>query len=87
MDGLITRIPFPDDFLDALIAGHTFGDEPEAEHAEMARVVEPGGLVVLCPGNDDVDDERHAFLVERGYEWSRFEEPGDGLMRKYWRTA
>jgi SAM-dependent methyltransferase len=85
MDGLITELPFPDDFVDIVMGGHVFGDHPESEHAEMVRVVRPDGMVILCPGNNDTDDDRHQFLVGQGFEWSRFEEPGDGFKRKYWR--
>ncbi|MCJ7702571.1 MAG: hypothetical protein MUO62_13390 [Anaerolineales bacterium] len=66
------------------MGGHVFGDDPQKEHAEMVRIVKPGGMVLLCPGNNDTDDDRHQFLVNQGYQWSRFEEPGDGAKRKYW---
>jgi SAM-dependent methyltransferase len=87
MDGLITDIPFPDDFADAVMGGHVFGDHPEAEHAEMLRVAKPGGMLILCPGGNDRDEGWHSFLVDQGFEWSRFEEPGDGIKRKYWKTV
>jgi SAM-dependent methyltransferase len=85
MDGLITDMPFPANFGDIVMAGHVFGDHPKAEHAELVRVAKPGGMVILCPGNNDVDDDRHRFLVDQGFAWSRFEEPGDGMKRKYWK--
>lgn len=85
MDGLITDMPFPANFCDIVMAGHVFGDRPEAEYAELVRVVKPGGMVILCPGNNDADDDRHQFLVDQGFAWSRFEEPGDGMKRKYWK--
>jgi len=87
MDGLITDLPFPDDFIDIVMGGHVFGDDPEAEHAEMVRVAKPGGMVILCPGNNDKDEGWHPFLVEQGYAWSRFEEPSDGIKRKYWKIV
>ena len=87
VDGLITDLPFPDAFADVTMGGHVFGDHPEEEEREMARVTRPGGMVILCPGNNDVDEGWHGFLVSRGYRWSRFEEPGDGWKRKYWRTV
>jgi SAM-dependent methyltransferase len=87
MDGLITDLPFPDDFIDIVMGGHVFGDHPEAEHAEMVRVAKPGGMVILCPGNNDQDEGWHPFLIEKGFEWSRFEEPGDGIKRKYWKIV
>jgi SAM-dependent methyltransferase len=87
VDGLITEIPFPDDFVDVCMGGHVFGDDPEEEHAEMVRVTKPGGMVILCPGNNDRDEGWHDFLVEMGFEWSRFLEPEDGWKRKYWKTV
>jgi len=86
MDGLITDLPFPDDFIDIVIGGHVFGDNPEEEHVEILRVAKPGGMVILCPGNNDRDEGWHDFLVGQGFKWNRFEEPGDGIKRKYWKT-
>ncbi len=85
VDGLITEIPFPDGFADVTIGGHVFGDDPESEWQELKRVTRPGGWIILCPGNNDVEDDRHAFLVSQGCQWSRFEEPRDGWKRKYWK--
>lgn len=87
VDGLITEVPFPDDFVDVCMAGHVFGDAPEEEHAEMVRVTKPGGMVILCPGNNDRDEGWHDILVEMGFEWSRFLEPEEGWKRKYWKTV
>ena len=85
IDGLITQIPFPEGSFDVTMGGHVFGDEPRNEIAEMERVTKVNGMVILCPGNNDKDDKKHKLLVERGYEWSLFEEPTDGIKRKYWK--
>lgn len=85
VDGLITEIPFADGFADITLTGYVFGDQPEAECRELERVTRPGGMVILCPGNNDLDNLEHQVLVEHGYAWSRFEEPGDGWKRKYWK--
>ena len=87
VDGQITNLPFADGFADVTMSGHVFGDEPEAEYCEMARVTRPDGMVILCPGNGDRDDDRHHGLVARGFAWSRFEEPGAGMVRKYWQRV
>lgn len=86
VDGLITRIPFHDHFADIVLSGHTYGDDPQAEINELFRVVKPDGRIILCPGNNDLDNPEHQALVERGFLWSRFEEPGPGggPVRKYW---
>ncbi len=87
VDGLITAIPFPDQFVDVCMGGHVFGDDPEREQAEMVRVTKRGGMVILCPGNNDKDEGWHDFLVRQGWVWDRFEEPGDGWKRKYWKKV
>jgi len=84
VDGLITQIPFHDQFADITMGGHVFGDEPEAEYAELRRVTRPGGSIILCPGNRDVDDAAHHFLLSKDFRWERFEEPNSGMVRKYW---
>jgi ubiquinone/menaquinone biosynthesis C-methylase UbiE len=85
VDGTITAIPFPDGFADVTMGGHVYGDDPQAELAELERVTRPGGMVILCPGNHDVEDAAHAYLVERGYAWSVLIEPPGGRARKYWK--
>jgi SAM-dependent methyltransferase len=84
VSGLITQIPFPDGFADITMGGHVFGDEPGAEYAELRRVTRPGGWIILCPGNRDIDDDRHQFLLAKGFSWQRFEEPQSAVVRKYW---
>lgn len=69
------------------MGGHVFGDTPEEEYKELLRVTKPGGMIILCPGNGDKDNEIHRFLVDKGFEWSRFEEPRDGIKRKYWKQV
>lgn len=87
-DGKLTQIPFQADFADILMAGHVFGEDFDAEYTEMARVVKHGGMILLHPGtNATQDDEAHHFLITKGFEYDTFEEPGDGLKRKYWKTV
>ena len=87
MDGLISDIPFEDKFADITICAYVFGDDPNEELQEMLRITKPGGMLILCPGNDDQDNDRHGFLVKNGFKWSRFEEPGVRFVRKYWRKV
>ncbi len=85
VDGLITELPFPDQFADITMGGHVFGDDLEKEYQELMRVTKKNGIVILCPGNIDKDNAIHDFLMESGFMWSRFEEPTDGMKRKYWK--
>lgn len=87
VDGLITRIPFPDGFADVVMSGHVYGDEPAAEVAEVTRVTKPGGMVIFIPGNSDVDNAEHRYLAAQGFAWAAFEEPHDGMKRKYWKRV
>ncbi|NIM92188.1 MAG: methyltransferase domain-containing protein [Anaerolineales bacterium] len=87
VDGLITDIPFEDGFADVTMGGHVFGDNPQEEIKELMRVTKTGGMVILCPGNVDEDNDAHLVLVSKGFQWSRFEEPEDGMKRKYWRKV
>lgn len=86
-DGTLMQIPFEDGFGDILMAGHVFGEEFEAEYREMRRVVRDGGMLLLHPGtNANRDDDAHTYLVSQGFTYDTFEEPGDGLKRKYWKV-
>ncbi len=67
------------------MSGHVFGDNLEEENQELERMVKKGGMIIHCSCNNDKDNETHKFLVSRGYKWSKFEEPEDGMKRKYWK--
>jgi SAM-dependent methyltransferase len=85
VDGLITDLPFPDGFADITMGGHVFGDNPPAEYAEMKRVTKPGGMIILCPGSSQSETNAHNYLLSQGFQWSQFEEPQSGMVRKYWK--
>jgi SAM-dependent methyltransferase len=87
IDGLIEDIPFEDNFADVTMGGHVFGEYLDEEYCELMRVTKQGGIIILCPGNVDKDDEKHSFLIEKDFSWSVFEEPGAGKVRKYWKTV
>jgi len=87
LDGVIADIPLLENTCDVVMAGHVFGDAPVKEIKELERVTRPGGMVILCPGNNDCDNAAHRALLQAGYRWSRFEEPADGMKRKYWKQV
>ena len=87
VDGLITRLPFPDNFCDVTMGGHVFGDDPEGEYQEMKRVTRSGGSIVLCPGASLQEVKAHEFLLEQGFNCQTFVEPPHGKVRKYWKTV
>ena len=87
-DGTLMQIPFEEDFADILMAGHVFGEDYEAEYQEMRRVVRDGGMILLHPGtNAEGEDDAHRFLIAQGFDTDTFEEPTEGLKRKYWQTV
>lgn len=89
VDGIIQRLPFADSFADVTISGHVAGDDIISETAEMERITKPDGIIILCPGNIDADNDIHSQLSALGYSWSKFLEPGkdfgSGYKRKYWK--
>jgi hypothetical protein len=42
-------------------------------------------MLILCPDTTDREDEGHRFLLSEGCALSRFEEPGAGMVRSYWK--
>jgi SAM-dependent methyltransferase len=85
VDGLITRIPFYDNFADVVMGGHVFGDAMPEELAECVRVVRPGGMIIFCPGSAAQEGEHHDFLIDHGFAYADFVEPPDLPVRKYWK--
>ena len=67
------------------MAGHVYGDDLEDEYNELMRVTKKNGMIILCPGNNDEDNDIHKYLISKGFSWSVFEEPTDGNKRKYWK--
>jgi SAM-dependent methyltransferase len=85
VDGIITRIPFYDDFADVVMGGHVFGDAMPEELAECERVVKTGGMIIFCPGSAAQEGKHHDFLAAHGFTHASFIEPPDLPVRKYWK--
>ncbi len=90
IDGVIEDLPFAPSFADVTISGHVVGEDIPSEISAMERITKPGGMIILCPGNNDADNDNHSQLLELGYSWSKFLEPGEdfggGYKRKYWKV-
>jgi SAM-dependent methyltransferase len=86
VDGLITRIPFPDAFSDVVMSGHVLGDFPPEEIAEMERVTRLGGMIIFCPAGCGTSTDLRDFMVGQGYQYSLYEEPGEGMVTKFWKV-
>lgn len=84
IDGLIEKIPLPDDSVDIVMAGHVLGDYPEQEMAELRRVTKHGGMIISYGDRYDLESESHQFMLKNGFQWGRFVEPGYGEVFKYW---
>lgn len=89
VDGIITDIPFEDDFADVVLAGHVVGDLPQQEIAELERVTRNGGQIILMPATVErpADDPIHQLLTNNGFKSETFVEPPDARVRKYWKTV
>ena len=73
------RLPLDDGAMDAALANMYLHhvDDPGQAIREMARVVKPGGVVVLS----DLDEHNHEFLLKEHHDrWPGFQEGGCGRM-------
>lgn len=68
-DGICADIPHEDDTFDVVMCGHVIGNDYDAEIREMTRVCKPGGVLVVCNGDDDIKRKRpDKLLIERGFK-------------------
>jgi SAM-dependent methyltransferase len=65
-EGDLSRLPFDDDSLDALTSFHAIIHVPRERHdevfAEFARVLQPGGHLLVSVGNDDWEGENPDWM-------------------------
>ena len=87
LDGSIDRLPFPNEFFDIVVSGHTAGDDCEAEWREMSRVTRPGGYVIDCPGEDDRKKPEGPLQgwIDLGFEYSHYVSKTGGDVYRYWK--
>lgn len=68
VDGMVHKIPYPDNMFDIVMSGHVVGDDYDTELAELTRVVKNGGYILDCPGEDDRKTSSRKEMLKRGYE-------------------
>ncbi len=87
VDGIITMLPFADEFFDIVVSGHVLGDDHEAEWREMNRVTRPGGYIIDCPGEDDRKrpEGPSEKLIDLGFEYSHYTSKTGGDVYRYWK--
>ncbi|MBN1284711.1 MAG: class I SAM-dependent methyltransferase [Anaerolineae bacterium] len=68
--GSVTAIPWPDATFDAVVSTFASSAFPDAQAAvsEMARVLKPGGKVIIVDAGDALDGNRIAWLLARAWE-------------------
>lgn len=86
MYGSLHSIPLPDNSVDVLITSHALGWQLEEELREFERVVKNQGYIIHCPATIDAPSQTHNELLEKGYDFDRYEE-ADGWKRKYWKKV
>jgi SAM-dependent methyltransferase len=69
LDGLVTRLPFPDNTFDIVMTGYVLGLSFDSEIAELTRVCKSGGWLLDCPADSEHDETKpSAELTGRGWE-------------------
>jgi len=86
LDGVVEGLPFEDNTFDIVMAACVFGDDYDAEYAEMARLVKSGGYVIDCSGEEDgKQDEPNADMLRLGFEFSHYVSVNGGDVYNYWK--
>lgn len=69
-DGMVERLPFPDDSFDIVMSGHVMGEDYIGEFNEMFRVTRPGGYILDCPGEESKKnpDGAEKEMLDLGFE-------------------
>jgi len=88
LDGVVEALPFEDNTFDIVMSACVFGDDYDAEYAEMARVVKSGGYVIDCAGEEDrKQDEPSEDMIRLGFEFSHYVSKNGGDVFNYWKQV
>ncbi len=87
LDGTIEDLPFMDRSIDIIVTGHVVGNDYERELQEMDRVLNDGGLMIDCPGEDDRKrpEGPSERLIGLGFSYSHYVTKSGGDVFRYWR--
>jgi SAM-dependent methyltransferase len=83
LDGVVENLPFEDNTFNIVMSGCVFGDDYDAEYAEMARVVKSGGYIIDCGEGSKLSKD----LIRLGLGYIHdFDKSGDDVYR-YWKQV
>jgi SAM-dependent methyltransferase len=87
VDGMIERLPFPDEMFDIVVSGHVIGDDYDRELKEIDRVLKPGGFNIDCPGEEKEKrpDGLDQAMLDRGFEHRHYVSVLGGDVYDYWK--
>lgn len=86
LDAVVENIPYENDTFDIVMSAYVFGDDYDAEYAQMVRVVKPGGYIIVCNGEEDSKrDKPSADLLRLGFEFSHYVSKNAGDVYRYWK--
>lgn len=88
LDGFLSKIPVPNNFVDVVLTSHAIGWNLPAELAEIERVLKPGGSVVHFTGysfGEPNPIHETITTIPWNYGLESYEEK-TGLKCKYWKT-
>ena len=89
IDGVVENIPYEDNTFDIVMSACVFGDDYDAEYAEMSRVVKSGGYIIDCDGENggEESEPRKKELLQLGFEYSHYISKNGGDVYRYWKQV
>jgi SAM-dependent methyltransferase len=89
LDGVVENIPYEDNTFDIVMSACVFGDDYDAEYAEMFRVVKAGGYIIDCDGENGGEElePRKKELLQLGFEYSHYISKNGGDVYRYWKQV
>ena len=88
LDGVVAELPFEDSTFDIVTSACVFGDDYDAEYAEMARVVKSGGYIIDCDGEEDSKHpEPSQDMLRLGFQFSMYVSKNCGDAYRYWKRV